>query len=65
MGGSVCLLPNFVQPELRQCGGRVSSGRTDVMLLRAHRSPLLLTVTCMCFSGALLWSYQQEDVSEG
>ncbi|XP_037547823.1 collagen and calcium-binding EGF domain-containing protein 1 [Nematolebias whitei] len=33
--------------------------------MRAHRSPLLLTVTCMCFSGALLWSYQQEDVSEG
>ncbi|XP_024859814.1 collagen and calcium-binding EGF domain-containing protein 1 isoform X2 [Kryptolebias marmoratus] len=35
------------------------------MLLKANRSPLLLTVTCMCFSGALLWSYQQEDVSEG
>ncbi|XP_012724398.2 collagen and calcium-binding EGF domain-containing protein 1 isoform X2 [Fundulus heteroclitus] len=35
------------------------------MLLKPNRSPLLLTVTCMCFSGALLWSYQEEDASEG
>ncbi|XP_054908698.1 collagen and calcium-binding EGF domain-containing protein 1 isoform X2 [Poeciliopsis prolifica] len=35
------------------------------MLLQPNRSPLLLTVTCMCFSGALLWSYQEEDASEG
>ncbi|XP_028318745.1 collagen and calcium-binding EGF domain-containing protein 1 isoform X2 [Gouania willdenowi] len=35
------------------------------MLLTHRRSPLLLTVTCMCFSGALPWSYQQEDVTDG
>ncbi|XP_061589252.1 collagen and calcium-binding EGF domain-containing protein 1 isoform X2 [Cololabis saira] len=35
------------------------------MLLRASSSPLVLTVTCMCFSGALLWSYQEEDATDG
>uniref|UniRef100_A0A3B4YYP7 Collagen and calcium-binding EGF domain-containing protein 1-like n=1 Tax=Stegastes partitus TaxID=144197 RepID=A0A3B4YYP7_9TELE len=35
------------------------------MLLNHNRTPLLLTVTCMCFSGALLWSYQEEDASDG
>lgn len=38
---------------------------TDEMLLNHNRSPLLLTVTCMCFSGGLLWSYQEEDASDG
>ncbi|XP_019937425.1 collagen and calcium-binding EGF domain-containing protein 1 isoform X2 [Paralichthys olivaceus] len=35
------------------------------MILKHHRSPLLLTVTCMYFSGGLLWSYQEEDASDG
>ncbi|XP_069026478.1 collagen and calcium-binding EGF domain-containing protein 1 isoform X1 [Embiotoca jacksoni] len=35
------------------------------MLLKHNRSPLLLTVTCMCFSGGLLWSFQEEDASDG
>ncbi|KAM6902256.1 collagen and calcium-binding EGF domain-containing protein 1 isoform 3-T3 [Xenentodon cancila] len=35
------------------------------MLLKATSSPLVLTVTCMCFSGALLWSYQEEDATDG
>ncbi|XP_058474143.1 collagen and calcium-binding EGF domain-containing protein 1 isoform X1 [Solea solea] len=35
------------------------------MILKHSRSPLLLTVTCMYFSGGLLWSYQEEDVSDG
>ncbi|XP_053706616.1 collagen and calcium-binding EGF domain-containing protein 1 isoform X1 [Synchiropus splendidus] len=28
-------------------------------------SPLLLTVTCLSFSGGLLWSFQEEDASNG
>uniref|UniRef100_A0A3Q3VKY1 EGF-like domain-containing protein n=1 Tax=Mola mola TaxID=94237 RepID=A0A3Q3VKY1_MOLML len=35
------------------------------MILTHPSSPLLLTVTCMCFSGVLLWSYQEEDASDG
>ncbi|KAF7217293.1 collagen and calcium-binding EGF domain-containing protein 1 isoform X1 [Nothobranchius furzeri] len=35
------------------------------MLLKPCRTPLLLTVTCICFSGGLLWSYKEEDVSDG
>lgn len=38
---------------------------TDEMILKHNSSPLLLTVTCMCFSGGLLWSYQEEDASDG
>lgn len=38
---------------------------TDEMRLTHSGSPLLLTVTCMCFSGGLLWSYQEEDASDG
>uniref|UniRef100_A0A8C9YH82 Collagen and calcium binding EGF domains 1 n=1 Tax=Sander lucioperca TaxID=283035 RepID=A0A8C9YH82_SANLU len=35
------------------------------MILKHSRSPLLLAVTCMYFSGGLLWSYQEEDASDG
>ncbi|XP_074546674.1 collagen and calcium-binding EGF domain-containing protein 1 isoform X2 [Halichoeres trimaculatus] len=35
------------------------------MILKYNRSPLLLTVTCMYFSGGLLWSYQEEDATDG
>uniref|UniRef100_A0AAX7SMC6 EGF-like domain-containing protein n=1 Tax=Astatotilapia calliptera TaxID=8154 RepID=A0AAX7SMC6_ASTCA len=35
------------------------------MLLKHNGSLLLLTVTCMCFSGGLLWSYQEEDATDG
>ncbi|XP_055369471.1 collagen and calcium-binding EGF domain-containing protein 1 isoform X2 [Betta splendens] len=35
------------------------------MVARRSRSPLLLTVTCMCFSGGLLWSFQEEDAGGG
>uniref|UniRef100_A0A3P9HR31 Collagen and calcium binding EGF domains 1 n=1 Tax=Oryzias latipes TaxID=8090 RepID=A0A3P9HR31_ORYLA len=34
------------------------------MVLKPHGRPLLLTVTCLCFSGGLLWSYKQEDAIE-
>lgn len=35
------------------------------MILRHGRSPLLLAVTCMCFTGGLQWSYQDEDATDG
>uniref|UniRef100_A0A672ZQS0 Collagen and calcium-binding EGF domain-containing protein 1-like n=1 Tax=Sphaeramia orbicularis TaxID=375764 RepID=A0A672ZQS0_9TELE len=35
------------------------------MILQHPRSPLLLTVTCMCFTGGLFWSYQEEDATDG
>ncbi|KAI4816386.1 hypothetical protein KUCAC02_008713, partial [Chaenocephalus aceratus] len=35
------------------------------MILNRNRSPLLLAVTCMYISGGLLWSYQEEDASNG
>ncbi|KAK5901030.1 hypothetical protein CgunFtcFv8_025941 [Champsocephalus gunnari] len=35
------------------------------MILNRNRSPLLLAVTCMYISGGLLWSYQEEDASDG
>ncbi|KAF3849188.1 hypothetical protein F7725_015685 [Dissostichus mawsoni] len=35
------------------------------MILNHNRSPLLLAVTCMYISGGLLWSYQEEDASDG
>ncbi|XP_034048632.1 collagen and calcium-binding EGF domain-containing protein 1 isoform X2 [Thalassophryne amazonica] len=35
------------------------------MILKHHRSPLLLTVTCMCFSGGWLWSYREDQDVNG
>lgn len=37
----------------------------DEMTLKHRRTPLLLAVTCMYFSGGSLWSYQQQDDSHG
>lgn len=54
-----------LRAEVTAVAPSVDSRQTDVMLLKPNRSPLLLTVTCMCFSGAMLWSYQEEDASEG
>lgn len=33
--------------------------------MRHSRSRLLLTVTCVCFSRGLLWSYHEEDATDG
>ncbi|XP_076027902.1 collagen and calcium-binding EGF domain-containing protein 1 isoform X2 [Genypterus blacodes] len=35
------------------------------MILTRNRSPLLLTVTCMYFSGGLLWSYREDQDATG
>lgn len=74
MGGSAALLHHFT---LRWCCSLVGNRHRCVddwrhpgdcageMMLKRHSSPLLLTVTCMCFSGGLAWSYQREDDSNG
>lgn len=74
VGGSAAVLHHFT---LRWCCSLVGNRHRCVddwrhpgdcageMILKRPSSPLLLTVTCMCFSGGLAWSYQREADSNG
>lgn len=69
VGGSVLVLHHltlsFCPSEAVICTSVDYRQHPGEMIRTRGCCPLLLAVTCVCFSGGLMWSFQDEDASGG
>lgn len=69
VGGSVLVLHHltlsFCPSEAVICTSVDYRQHPGEMIRTRGCCPLLLAVTCVCLSGGLMWSFQDEDASDG